>query len=101
MTKLLDRHYEKLKDLCKRYRVQRLEVFGSATSERFNDQSDVDFLVDLQPMPPVEHADAYFSLLEELQVLFGRKVDLVEIGAVKNPFFLRSVNETRQLVYAA
>lgn len=101
MNILLDLHRDTLRGLCKRYRVRRLEVFGSATSDRFNEESDLDFLVDLEPMPPAEHADAYFSLLEELQDLFSRNVDLVEIGAVQNPYFLRSVNESRQLIYAA
>jgi predicted nucleotidyltransferase len=101
MNVLLERHRDTLQGLCQRYRVRRLEVFGSATGDHFTEKSDFDFLVDLQPMPPAEHADAYFSLLVELQDLFGRNVDLVEIDAVTNPFFLRSVNQTRRLLYAA
>ena len=91
-----------LAQLCVQYRVRRLELFGSATGERFNpDTNDLDFLVEFQELSPREHADAFFGLMEELQQMFGRPVDLVELRAIRNPYFLQAVEQTRTLLYAA
>ena len=91
-----------LEQLCRRYHVLRLEVFGSATdSQRFRLDSDLDFLVEFQPSPPCGYANAYFGLLEDLQEVFGRPVDLVSASAIKNPYFQESVEETKELLYAA
>jgi hypothetical protein len=93
----------KVADLCRKYKVRRLELFGSAlTGENFDvEKSDVDFLVEFLPLEAGEHAHTYFGLLRELGSVLGRKVDLVEIRAVKNPYFLESVNENRKEIYAA
>ena len=89
-------------DLCRRFNVARLEVFGSAASGEFDEaRSDVDFLVEFMPLEPGPLADAYFGLLAELTMLFRRKVDLVTPKAIRNPYFLRRVNETRRALYAA
>lgn len=89
-------------DICRRYRVHRLELFGSAAGDRFDaDRSDADFLVEFEPLADGEHADAYFGLLESLQALFSRPVDLVMIRAVRNPYFLEAIEPTRTLLYAA
>jgi len=85
--------------LCVEYGVQRLELFGSATGDSFDpDRSDVDFLVVFEPTPPVEHADRYFGLLAALQDLFGRGV---ELGAIRNPYFMQGIQSSRTLIYAA
>ena len=88
--------------LCRRYRVRRLELFGSAAAgtDRIG-ESDLDFLVEFDPIPAGEYADHYFGLLEALEQLFGRPVDLVVAAAVKNPYFRQSIENTKTLVYAA
>ena len=91
-----------LTEICHRRGVERLEVFGSAASGRFDPlSSDLDFLVELRPASPAELADRYFGLLEDLQSLFGRPVDLVMTRAIKNPYFLRGIEDSRTLLYAA
>jgi len=91
-----------LADLCARHQVYRLELFGSAARRDFDTQSsDIDFVVEFREMTPREHADAYFGLLEELEALFGRPVDLVERRAIKNPYFLQSVDQDRVTLYDA
>jgi len=88
--------------LCEEHCVERLELFGSGTGERFAlEQSDLDFLVVFQPCSPEEHAKRYFGLLAALQDLFDRHIDLVEAKAIRNPFFLQTIEGTRTLVYAA
>ncbi len=100
MIPLITNHFDELVEICRRHHVKRLEVFGSAAVGDFNpENSDIDFLVDYQLLPPSQHADAYFGLLEDLQSLFGRSVDLVEDKAIDNPYFRASVDETRQPVY--
>jgi uncharacterized protein len=103
MITLIEEHRGPLVGLCQRYRVQRLELFGSAaTVDAFDPQtSDLDFLVEFQPLRPGEHADAYFGLLEELETLFRRPVDLVMTRAIKNRYFLERVNQSRTVLYAA
>jgi predicted nucleotidyltransferase len=88
--------------LCRRYRVQRLELFGSATGEGYRaDSSDLDFLVEFQPLRSGEYFDTYFGLREALEQLFAHPVDLVMVSAIRNPYFLEAANRTRQVLYAA
>lgn len=91
-----------LTELCRRYRVQRLELFGSAADDRFDPaRSDLDFLVEFQPLAEGQHADAYFGLRESLESLFGRPIDLVMTRAIRNRYFLEQIEPTRTLMYAA
>ena len=93
---------DELQRLCVRYRVLRLGLFGSATTAIDDaEASDLDFIVEFQPMPVAAYADSYFGLLESLQQLFGRPVDLVVDSAIQNPYFRQAVEETRTPVYAA
>ncbi len=102
MTVLLERHQEAIRALCREYNVARLEVFGSATRDDFDPtSSDIDFLVEFLPHPQLTRFEQYFNLEEALSALLGRKVDLVMEKAMKNPYFIRSVNQSRQLLYAA
>ena len=79
-----------------------MELFGSAATEGFDRHtSDLDFLVTFEALGLGGHVDAYFGLLEALQDLFQRPVDLVVAAAVKNPYFLREIETTRTLLYAA
>jgi uncharacterized protein len=89
-------------DYCRRFGVNRLELFGSAADGSWSAaESDFDFLVEFEPMSPSEHSKAYFGLWFALQDLFGRDIDLVEIGAVRNPYFVTEIEKTRRLLYAA
>ena len=88
--------------LCRRYRVLRLDLFGSAATGNFRPQdSDVDLLVEFEPLPPGAYADAYFGLLQSLEALVGASVDLVAEEAIKNPYFRQAVEQTKVLLYAA
>jgi predicted nucleotidyltransferase len=88
--------------LCREHGVRRLELFGSAAAGTDRPgESDLDFLVELDDAPPQGYADAYFGLLESLQRLFGRPVDLVVGSAIRNPYFREAVERTKVLLYAA
>ncbi len=102
MSPVVAQHRAELERLCRRYRVRRLELFGSAARGRERPgESDLDFLVEFQPLVPGAYADTYFGLLEALKQLFGWPVDLVVASAIRNPYFRESVERTKALVYAA
>jgi len=102
MTGIVDEHAEELAALARRYGVARLELFGSAATGEFDPEaSDLDFLVEFQNPGPEGKFNDYFGLLDELTALFGRHIDLVSVRAIKNPYFMKSVNETRRPVYVA
>ncbi len=102
MKSELSHRRRELEALCRRFGVRSLELFGSAaTDQEHSGESDLDFLVEFGALPPGGYADAYFGLLESLEALFGRPVDLVVPSAIRNPFFLQSVERTRTLLYAA
>ena len=102
MPTLIDPQLAEVSALCRRYGVRKLELFGSAATGTFNAQtSDLDFLIDFDPVGDKSLFHRYFGLNEDLEALFGRKVDLVMVGALENPYFIDSVNKTRQVVYAA
>lgn len=91
-----------LKDLCSRHRVERLDLFGSAAREDFDPaSSDLDFLVEFVPMSPREHADSFFGLLEDLERLFGRRIDLLEPEPIVNPYLRASIERSRKVLYEA
>jgi hypothetical protein len=86
--------------LCERYGVAHLELFGSATGPDFTPgASDFDFLVELDRQAPGSRARRWIELAESLEELLGRPVDLVNPHYIRNPYFLRSVNQSRTVVY--
>ena len=102
MVGLLESKRGAIAKACGRHGVVRLEAFGSALRDDFKlDESDLDLLVELEPMEPYARVEAYFGLLEELRRLLNRKVDLVMVGAIKNPYIARDIERTKQLIYAA
>src|SRR5437588_11726339 len=102
MDPLIEQHRNQLEQLCRKHRVKTLELFGSATQREFDPmKSDLDFLVEYLPLPEGEHARAFFGLLHDLEDLFHRRIDLVMTRAIRDPYLLRGVNETRRVVYAA
>jgi predicted nucleotidyltransferase len=95
--------FAELRALCRQFAVNRLELFGSAARGADFDpaRSDIDFLVEFQAEAPLSPLQQFFGLREALGQLLGRRVDLVEVGAVRNPYLLASNNEARELIYAA
>ncbi len=100
MHPVVEDHRAEVEELCREYRVRRLDVFGSAVRGGFDPEaSDLDFLVDFEPPRPGDYRRTYFGLLKGLRALFDREIDLVDASAVKNPYFRESVERTRELLY--
>ena len=102
MIPAVEERMDELKRLCIRHGVERLDLFGSASTDRHDaGGSDLDFVVEFGPEALSAYADASFGLLESLEQLFGKPVDLVVESAIRNPYFLESVEKTRVPVYAS
>lgn len=100
MIALVERHLSAVTALCRRFKVKRLHLFGSAAGTGFQPgASDLDFLVALDEASPAEYTENYFGLAHELERLFGRRVDLVTERSVRNPYFRQAIEGTRQLLY--
>lgn len=99
--KLIEANLHKIIEICRRFHVRKLWVFGSILTNRFNDQSDVDLCVDFDwdNIPLLESADNFFDFQFALEDLLGRKVDITDDSYVKNPYFREELDETRCLVY--
>jgi predicted nucleotidyltransferase len=98
----LIRHRVELEQLCRMFHVRRLELFGSAATRQDRPgESDFDFLVEFEPLPPGTYANTYFGLLHALEDLFACPIDLVADETIENPYFRESVDESKVLIYAA
>lgn len=96
---LVERNADKLIELCVSHRVGQLFLFGSAITDHFKESSDLDFLVQFSQVDLLEHFDNYMDFKEQLEVLFGRSIDLIENQAIKNPVFRKVVDREKKLIY--
>jgi predicted nucleotidyltransferase len=96
---LIEKNRNRIIDICSRYKVAKLFVFGSVLTNRFNEESDVDFVVGFDNVALPEYADNYFDLKSELEKILNRKVDLLEEKAIRNPFLRKSIDSSKVLVY--
>jgi predicted nucleotidyltransferase len=92
--------YEALAEICRRARVGALWMFGSGARGEVRPDSDIDLMVSFLPDAP-QTISAYLDLKEEFERLFGREVDLVEKGMIRNPFRRQSIERDLTVLYAA
>lgn len=99
--KLIELNLQRIIELCRLHKVKSLVVFGSILTDRFNDNSDVDLLVNFEPFDheKEDYVRNYFDLRDAFEALFHRKVDLVEEKGLRNKYFIANVNRTKQLIY--
>jgi predicted nucleotidyltransferase len=97
---VLDR-IDELKLLCNKYNVKSMYVFGSVCTDKFNDNSDIDILISFDNISIEKYTDNYFELHYKLQDLFDRKIDLLTDKSLSNPYFIKGLEQTKQLIYAA
>ena len=96
---IIDQYIDDIRKLCAHHSVKRLYAFGSVLTDKFNKNSDIDLIVDFEPVDVSGYADNYFNLKFSLEDMLKRPIDLIEEKAVKNPYFLQVINENRKLVY--
>lgn len=95
----IKKYASEISELCESHKVKSLYAFGSVLTDRFNSESDIDLIVNFEPLDVLDYADNYYGLKFALQEVFKRPVDLLEDKAIKNPYFKYSVNQQRQLIY--
>jgi predicted nucleotidyltransferase len=96
---LSDSNINQIKDICNTYNVKNLYVFGSVLTAKFDNHSDIDFAVDFKTTDILQYADNYFNFKNSLQKTLKKEIDLIEIQAIKNPFFKQSLDSTKLLIY--
>jgi len=95
----IEQYTPEIIQLCKNHKVKTLYAFGSVLTDRFNEKSDIDLIVDFTNMVIEDYADNYFDFKFLLQDLVKRPIDLLEEKALKNPYFKEFVNKQKQLIY--
>ena len=101
MNSIIENNKYSIEKLCKENKVDKLYVFGSVLNEKFNERSDLDFLVSFNKnIELLDYADNYFNFLFSLEDLFSRDIDLVTEKSLKNPYFIKELENTKRLIYA-
>jgi predicted nucleotidyltransferase len=103
MQPIIEQRKEELKAICERLKIRKLYAFGSAvTSDKFRDNSDIDFLISFEDsISPEEYSENYFQLMYRLRELFNREIDVITERSLSNPYFIESVNKNKVLIYEA
>jgi len=101
LAPIIANNINEIKTLCKKHKVKELYVFGSAVSDQFNEESDVDLLVEFESVDLKEYAENHSNFTESLEKLLGRAVDLVTAKYLRNRIFIKRLNETKQILFSA
>lgn len=96
---LIENHSKDILNLCKTHKVKSLYAFGSVLTDKFNNESDVDLIVDFEPLDVLDYGDNYYDLKFSLENILKRSVDLLEEKAIKNPYFIKILNQNKKLIY--
>ena len=96
---ILNGNITQIKDLCGKYNVRRLFAFGSVLTDRFNEQSDVDLIVDFNKSAIRDHFLNYFDFKYALEDILGREVDLLEEQPIRNSYLRKNIENTKTLIY--
>jgi len=96
---LIDQYTRDIQKLCEQYKVRRLYAFGSVLTDCFKQDSDVDLIVDFEPLDVRQYADNYFNLKFDLEDTLHRSIDLLEEKSIRNPYFRQAIENQRRLIY--
>jgi len=100
MIDLISQKHDDLVELCRRFKVDHLDLFGSAATGSFDPaSSDLDFVIEFQDRKVPGLLNRYLGFAAALERLFGRHVDLLTPRSIRNPYFRETVNETRETIY--
>lgn len=97
--RIIDKNIENVKKLCTLYNVETMYLFGSALNSNFNSNSDIDLLVKFKPIELAYYFDNYINFKENLKIVLGRDIDLVEEQSLKNPILIESIEKSKELIY--
>ena len=95
----IDNYRETIELLCYEHLVDKLYLFGSASKNKLNNNSDIDMVVKFKSIDLAAYFNNYMSLKNKLKNLFQRDVDLLEEQAISNPYLKQSIDKSKQLIY--
>ncbi len=99
MVDLISDNLDAVADLCRKYGVRKLEVFGSAATGEFDPEtSDIDLIYEFSDTSP-GLVKRFLAFADDLEAVFGRRVDLIANGPLENPYFRYAVNKSRITIY--
>ena len=96
---IIENYSKDITELCKTHKVKSLYAFGSVLTEKFNNESDIDLIVDFQQLDVLDYGDNYYDLKFSLESMLKRNIDLLEQKAIKNPYFIKTINKNKKLIY--
>ncbi|MFC2126058.1 nucleotidyltransferase family protein [Bacteroidota bacterium] len=99
MDRLIRENIDKLSEVFKTHYIEKAYLFGSAASNNVTDESDIDFLVSFNEYPFDGYADNLWDMEDQLEKILNKKVDVVPEHTLRNPYFIKSVNKNRILIY--
>ena len=100
LPKLIEENLDKIIEICQKFGIERIYAFGSVITNRYDpEKSDLDFVVEMEEMPPLIRGENLIGIWEALEDLFGKNVDLISNHPIKNPYLRRSINRTKLLIY--
>lgn len=100
LNSLIRENYDAFVGLCRQHKVSKLYAFGSSITENFDPaKSDIDLVVELDIADPIEYGEMLMSLWNRLEELFSRRVDLLTIDSIKNPYLKKSIEATKKMIY--
>lgn len=95
----IEQYQKQIKKICETLPIKRLGLFGSLLSKKFTPESDIDVLVVFEQKTDIDFFSSYFELKEKLEEIFHKPIDLVIDKNFKNPYFRKSVEKTRKIIY--
>jgi len=102
MQSIITENINAIKDICKKHHVKEMAVFGSVTKDYFTDESDIDVLIEFNDDISYEdYSTNYFSFENSLKLLLKKEIDLVTKRFIENPYFLESIKQNKETLYAA
>ncbi len=100
MNEIITKNKQNLVALFQKNKVKKAYVFGSVLNSNFNENSDIDLIIDFESnLQPLEKGELWWSLYEDLKKLFNKEVDIINESKIKNPYFLQEINSTKELIY--
>jgi len=99
MNPLLTNNIKQIENICRNHKVKKLYVFGSVCTDKFNDNSDVDFIISFEQKYFENYVENYLSLEQELKQLLKHDIDLIAEETLQNPYFIKVVNKTKTPIY--
>jgi len=100
MNSIISSNINEIKQLFKAHKIEKAYVFGSVVTNDFNEKSDLDFLVKFNSeLNPLEKGELWWNLHDTLRNFFNREIDIVTENSLKNPYFIKELEETKELIY--